>query len=190
MIEYKILLGILSVLVGIAAYIVYFRNILSGKTKPHAFSWLVWGILTGIAFAAQISQGAGPGAWVTGSSAILCAVIFLLALSKGERDFPLIDWLFLAGAGLALAWWIFTKDPTGSVILVIITDALAFVPSFRKAYSRPYEETALTFALNGLKFLIALFAMSAISLATALYPAYLVIANASYVTLILVRRRQ
>ena len=44
MLEYKIILGVAAVLIGIAAYIAYFRNIFAGKTKPHAFSWLVWGI--------------------------------------------------------------------------------------------------------------------------------------------------
>lgn len=43
MIEFKILLGYLSVLIAFVSYIIYFRQISAGKIKPHAFSWFIWG---------------------------------------------------------------------------------------------------------------------------------------------------
>lgn len=188
MIEYKIILGILAVMTGIFAYIAYFRNIFSGRTKPHAFSWLVWGILTAIAFFAQISGGAGPGAWVTGTTILICLAIFFVALFKGEKDFPFADWLCLAGAAAALLAWFLTKNPTLSVILIVITDALAFIPTYRKGFFKPYEETATSFALNGLKFVFAIPALNSINIITALYPAYLILANWIFVGMLLFRR--
>ena len=54
MLEYKTILGIIAVIIALAGYVPYFRDIFRGKTKPHAFSWLVWASLTGIAFFGQI----------------------------------------------------------------------------------------------------------------------------------------
>ncbi len=82
--EYKIFLGYLAVIIGIVSYVPYITNIFRGKTKPHAFSWLVWSVLTGIAFAAQVVEHGGAGSWITGSTALTCVVIFILALFKGN----------------------------------------------------------------------------------------------------------
>ena len=190
MIDYKIILGVLAILIGLISYVPYFRNIFSGRTKPHAFSWFVWAILTGIAFAAQVVEHGGAGAWVTGFTAFICFVVFLLALYKGKRDFPLFDWLCLVSAFVAMGLWWYAKDPTGSVILITITDALAFLPTFRKGYYKPREETATTFALSATKFFVALFALEAFTFVTVLYPASLVIMNGAFVVLLCVRRKK
>src|SRR3990167_9255905 len=129
----NVYLGILATLIAIYAYIPYFRNIFRGKTKPHAFSWFVWFLLTAIAFFAQVSDNAGPGAWVTGFTAVICFVIFIFGLKRGEKDIVWIDWLSLVGALLALGLWAITNEPLLSVILITLIDALGFVPTFRKS---------------------------------------------------------
>jgi hypothetical protein len=100
------------------------------------------------------------------------------------------DWLSLLGAGIAIILWIVTKGPLLSVILVTITDALGFAPTFRKSYTKPYEETLITYALSGFKLIIAFFALEKISVITALYPMYLIFANFAFVIMLLVRRNQ
>ncbi len=190
MIEYKSILGYLSTLVAIVAYVIYFRQIFSGKVKPHAFSWFIWALTTGIIFVAQIVKGGGAGAWVTGLTALACFVIFVLALFKGKRDFAKIDWVFLASALSAIVLWWITRDPTLSVILITITDTIGAFPTFRKSYYEPNQESATLFGLNSLKFVVALFALGSYTITTWLYPAILVLTNAIIVLLILVGRHQ
>ena len=187
--DYKITLGILSIVIAVISYIPYFRDIFSGKTKPHAFSWFVWSVLTGIAFAAQIVKHGGPGAWVTGLTALACLIISLLALYKGEKDFPLFDWTCLFLAFVALALWWFTKDPTGSVILITITDAIAFIPTFRKCYYKPHEETISTYILSIVKFVLGIFALSTFIFATWFFPVAITLMNTIFVAMVLIRRR-
>ncbi len=187
---YKSILGILAVLIGFIGYVPYFRNIILGRTKPHAFSWLVWGLLTAIAFAGQVVSKGGAGAWVTGFTAFVCLAIFVLALYKGSKDFPLIDWLSLAGAGIALLLWVATNNPVTAIILVTVIDLFGFIPTFRKSYLRPNEETMFTYSMSGLKFVVGIVALEKISLVTALYPASLVITNGLFISLLVVRRAQ
>ena len=183
-------LGILATIIAVVGYIPYFRNIFRGKTKPHAFSWFICFLLTAIAFFAQISDNAGPGAWVTGFTAIICFVIFIFGLKQGEKNIVLTDWLSLFGALAALGLWAITNDPLLSVILISLIDALGFVPTFRKSYFKPNEETALTYVLSALKFAVGIAALDNVTLVTALYPASLILMNGIFVIMVLARRQK
>lgn len=57
-----------ALLLTFAAFAPYIRAIMRGETKSHIFSWFIWGAGTIVIFAAQISDGAGVGAWPTGFS--------------------------------------------------------------------------------------------------------------------------
>ena len=186
--EIKPILGVVATGIAFVSYVPYIRDILANKTKLHAFSWLVWGILTAISFAAQVTNNAGPGAWVMGFTAVVDLVIFTFALVKGKKNIVMIDWVVLTGAGLAMFMWYITKTPLISVVLITLTDALGFAPTFRKSFVKPWEETLSTYALSGMKFVVAIFALESFSLVTGLYPVYLVLANASFVGMLLWRR--
>jgi hypothetical protein len=187
--DYRIALGIIASVIGTVSYLPYFINIFKGKTKPHVFSWFVWGLLTGIAFFAQMAKGAGAGAWVTGLTAFFCLIIAMIALFRGEKGVTKSDWFCFIGALCGLLLWKLTSNPLLAVLLVTTTDALAFTPTFRKAYFKPYEETVSTFALNTIKFIFGLIALQSFNLTTWLYPASLVLMNGWFVIMVLLRRK-
>jgi hypothetical protein len=188
--DLKILLGIIATVVGLIGYVPYFRDVFRGRTKPHVFSWFVWGVLTTIAFIAQLVEDAGPGSWVTGSTAVICLVIAWLALSKGEREITRFDWFCFIAALFGVVLWILTSNPLLAVVIVTITDALAYIPTFRKTYFKPHEETLIEYALGSLKFLIGLFALQSFEIVNWLYPASLVLMNGLFVIMALIRRKQ
>lgn len=186
----KTFLGIFAILIGIYSYIPYFRDIFADKTKPHAFSWFIWFLLTAIAFFAQIAGDGGPGAWVTGFTALVSFVIFVIALKVGKHNVTIADWFFFVGSLASLGLWIFTKDPVASVVLITIIDLLAFLPTFRKSWHKPYEETSITYMLSGIKFAISIAALTTITITTVLYPLSLVITNIAFVAMLQWRRKQ
>jgi hypothetical protein len=190
MAEYKSALGGLSVLIGFIAYAVYFKGIFKNWIKPHVFSWLIWGVVITIAFAAQVVKGGGAGTWNTGITALMCFVIAGLAYPRGTKDFSTYDWISLAGAFAALLLWILLKEPTGSVIILCVINVCATIPTLRKSYGYPQEESAITFTLNGLKFVIAIMALQSYSLATWLFPAVVFLGNVAIISVILIRRKQ
>lgn len=186
----KNFLGIAATCLAFYSYIPYFRDMFAGKTKPHAFSWLVWFLLTSLGFLAQLSDNAGAGAWATGFTALVAFTIFICAIKMGEKNITRTDWIFLVAAVGAMIPWLLTKDPLLSVVLITIIDALGFAPTFRKAYHKPQQETAITFALSAVKFVIAICALSNYSWVTVLYPASLVLANSVFVVMLMIRRKQ
>lgn len=189
MLDLQILLGGLAVLLGLVGYIPYFRDIFLGTTRPHIFSWLVWGLLTAIAFGVQVRDGAGPGAWVTGFTAAICFVIAVLAIRRGEKEITTSDWIAFVGALIGLGFWQLAQNPLLAVISITAADLLGFAPTFRKAWLRPAEETVSTYFLSGLKFVIGIAALTSWSLESWLYPASLVVTNFVFIGMVLVRRR-
>ncbi|HAU98632.1 MAG: hypothetical protein UX04_C0002G0222 [Microgenomates group bacterium GW2011_GWF2_45_18] len=185
----KEILGAIATVIALISYIPYIRDILSDKTKPHVFTWLIWGTLTLIGFLGQLSGNAGPGAWPSGLTTILCFLIFVLALKKGSKNIVALDVLMLLGAIASLFLWFFVKQPTLAIILVVMTDAMGFVPTVRKSWHKPQEETLSAFVLSAIKHFISLFAIRSYSLITTLYPAYLVIANILFISLLVSRRK-
>lgn len=188
--DYKTIIAIISVAMTVFGYSFYFRDIFKGKTKPHAFSWLVWATLTGIAFFGQISDGAGAGAWVTATTAVISFVIFGLALTRGEKEITRSDKFYLSASFLAIIPWLVLKDPLLSVILITIIDFLGFLPTIRKSIKKPYEETLIHYVFAGLKFFLAIIALDNYSLVTWLYPASLVLANWIFIILLVVQRKR
>ncbi len=189
MLDYKLLFAVISIIIGVCGYVFYYKDIFRGKTKPHAFSWLVWAVLAGIAFFGQISDRGGYGAWVSGLTTVACLSIFIVALWKGEKNTTLSDKLSLLGAGVALLLWYITNDALASVILITVIYTIGgFYPTIRKSYSQPQEETLLTYFFDGIKWLIALFALENYSIITALYPLTAFLVNSLFVGLLIVRR--
>lgn len=188
--NYKNVIGIIAIGIAIISYIPYFRDIFAGKTKPHAFSWLVWGVLSAIAFLGQIADGGGAGAWVLGFTAVVTLSIFFIALKKGEKNIKAFDWFCLIGAGITLILWLITNEPLLSVVLVTIIDLLGFIPTIRKSYSKPHQETLITYMLSTVKYGLAIIALQNYSLVTVLFPLAMVIVHILFVGLLIIRRRQ
>lgn len=188
--DYKVALAIISIIMTLVGYFYYFRDVFAHKTKPHAYSWLVWGLLTAIAFAGQLHDNGGPGSYVTGVTAAISLVIFFLAAKQGEKNVTRSDRINLAAALLAIIPWLLTNDPLISVILITLIDFLGFLPTIRKSYAKPYEETLIAYVLAGLKFVLAIMALETYTVTTWLYPASLVAANLLFSVMLIVRRRQ
>lgn len=182
--------GALGVLCDLVACVPYIRDVAQGRTKPHLFTWLGWGIGGAVVFAAQLVSGAGEGTWVTGIVAASCLAIAVMAISKGERDITRSDGVCLAGALAGIALWTMTKTPLYAVLLICAADLLALVPTVRKAYDKPEEETAVAYAISALRDLFALAALRSFALVNWLYPAMaFVFIDGGFAVLLLARRK-
>jgi hypothetical protein len=186
----KPIIGIITSLISVISYVPYIVDIIKNKTKPHIFSWLVWTILIGIAFFGQIVGKAGSGAWLLGTTTIMSFIVLFLSFKKGTKDIKSIDWICMFGAFLAMFFWLITKTPLLSVITVTLTDAIACIPTIRKSFNKPYQETISFYFLNIIKLSINLFAFEKYSFLTILYPIYLISANTFIVTFLYIRRKQ
>ena len=187
--DLKTLLGLAAVAMTIAAHVPYLLQTLKGTNKPHIFTWVIWSLLTFIAFAAQVTGNAGAGAWVTGVTGVICLIITAAAfMRRGETTITRSDWaMFLTGLA-AIPLWMITDDPTWSVLIVVGIDCSAFWPTFRKSWHKPLEENSFMYGFNIPRHMIALSALSQVTLVTALYPAALLAMNIIMYVMLKARR--
>lgn len=181
-------LGGVAIALAVVSYSVYITHTIQGYTKPHAISWLIWSLLHTFVFFEQIEAGAGPGAWVTGASAIATLFIFFLAIVRGERRIVIFDWFCLLLVLGLFYFWSTLGDSSLAIGMATLIVVIGFIPTIRKSIHNPREETATTFALNSVKFLIAVFALNTVTLTTALYPATLFVLNGAFALYLVIAR--
>lgn len=180
--------GIISVVLAVVGYIPYYRNIFKGLTKPHPFTWFGFALLNGITFVAQVVTGGGAGAWVTLVTTFGTLGIFFLSITKGEKDITKFDVICFIGALLSIVAWKLTDNPLSAVIIVVIADVLTFLPTYRKAYLRPHQETVTLYVMSTVKYVVSIFALTTFTLTTALFPIAIALANLLIVIILVVRR--
>ena len=184
----KDMFGLLSLFLAVVSYVPYVRSIFVGSTKPHAFTWLVWGTVMAIAFFAQLSGRAGAGSWATGLSAAFCLGIGILALFRGEKHITRGDWMAFLTTFFAIPLWVVTSDPLWSVLLVTGIDAVAYYPTFRKSYAKPYEELASKYVLTVVRYLLSLLALEHFTVVTSVYQVVSIFMEIGVVIMLLWRR--
>ena len=187
---YKELYSAIAIALTFIAFFPYIRSILKEETKPHVFSWVIWGSTTFIVFLAQLKDGGGIGAWPIGVSGLITIyVAFLAYLKKSDKTITLIDWCFFLSAMASLPTWYFTSDPLWAVVILTAVDLLGFGPTLRKAYFHPYEENLTFFSIFMARNLIVIMALEYYSLTTVLFPAVIAGACFALIVIVMFRRR-
>lgn len=172
--EIKVILGVLATVVAFINYLPYLLGVVRRTLYPHAFSWIIFTIITATVAAAQLSAGAGAGAWATAATAVTTCLIAGFALRNGGYRISRFDCLSLVGALVAIPVWMWSDNPLLAVVILTGIELLGFLPTYRKAWKQPFDESATAFMLTILKYALALGAMQTYTVTTVLFPAALI----------------
>jgi hypothetical protein len=168
----RTVLSFFAIALTFVAYFPYIRSILRNESRPHVFSWVVWGLTTFVVFFAQLQDGGGRGAWPIGVSGLISIGVAFLAWRQHESNsITAADWIFFWIALGSILLWYFTSTPLWSVITLTVAEVLGFGPTLRKVYDRPYEEKLTFWYLLTARNLIAIAALDHLSWITILFPA-------------------
>lgn len=182
MINAAIAIAVIFAIIGNTKYLI---DVLQSKTKPHPYTWFIWSLVSAVVFFGQLVKGAGIGAIPTFVAEIFTIIIFFFSLRFGFDNIPKRDHYFLALALIGMIPWIVTKDPTISVLTVVLIDVVAFVPTLQKTWKYPSTETAMLYAMNVLRHVITLFLLENYNLATATHSIAMISVNLLMVVFIL-----
>lgn len=182
--DLKSLFTALAIIISISNVIYYLYTVYFGKTKPHAYTWLIWTIVLIVVWLAQVSDGAGVGAWVTLMGILACLLRAIAGFTHGVKNITKSDKLCLFSCFVAIVFWILTKNPLTAIIILTLIDLIGFLPTFRHAWSNPYDENIFSFFLFGITFLLSFLALENISFTTALYP--IALASSSWIFILYV----
>jgi hypothetical protein len=183
------IVGALIILAGNAAYA---RDTVRGNTQPNRVTWMLWAVAPLIAFAAEVSQGVGLNsvlALTVGIGPLMVVVASFMDPKAYVRVTP-----FDAACGVlsvvALGAWAATGRGDVAILLSILADFLAAVPTIRKAYRRPHTEHAAAFlsGVAGATITLLTIKPEDWSFASVAFPAYILLDSALIASLILVPR--
>jgi hypothetical protein len=185
------LASVTALVLTLALFLPYIRSIRRGTTRPHVFSWVIWGFGTCAVGLAQAVAGGGAGALVVTISGLISVWVGWLAWhAGGGRQLRPVDWLFLVLALMALPAWAVTDDPLWAVVLLTLADLLGFGPTIRNVRARPESEPAWFYAMAAVRNALVVLALAEWSLTTLLFPVLIGLACLGVATLILLGRRR
>lgn len=186
--ERFVLLGFAISLVGTLRYC---RLTLLGRVIPNRVSWFLWTLVPLIGFCAQLSDGVGWPAVLTLSIGVGPGLVFLAACRRGGgRWVPTaIDRVCAAVAAVAIAAWLVSGSAGTAVLLTILADAVAAVPTIVKAWRAPWTEYPLTFALGGINGVLTVATISDWRPQVWAFPVYVMCLGMGLCSLVIVRSR-
>ena len=167
---YKELLSTIAIVLTIVSFYPYIRSIQKGETKPHYFSWVIWGLTTTLSSFTELADHGGAGAYSVLLSGLLCFYIAYLAY-KQKRDYKIekSDWVVFYVALSSLVLWYITSDPLWTAIILTMVDGVGFIPTFKKAYHYPWEEHIPFYVIITIRNFFAIFAMENYSITTTIF---------------------
>ena len=142
-------LGLTAAVLSFVAYIPYAIDTFAGRTRPQRASWLIWSVLSIIAFSAQFYEGASTSLWFAGSQAAASVLIFGLSLRKGTGSiFNSSDYITLVIAGVGVLVWYLTETAAYTLVITITISLLGGVATATKAWHDPESETLMTWVIS------------------------------------------
>ena len=175
-------------LVGVMGH--YYHGIFKWVIKPHAYTWLIFSVMNGVSFFIQIAVGGWLGSYIFWLNFFFCFAIFLLSLKYGEKNITKSDTLFLSLAGLLIVFWLILDLPVISTVLIICIDLLALLPTFRKSYSKPNEETVVMYIMSAVIFWLSILGIQDYSFLTVWHQTGIIVFDLSLALFIVTRRIQ
>ena len=132
-------------------------------------------LLQQVVLAAELERGVGLQSVMTFGIALgpLLVLIASFATKRAYWKLGRPDWACGGLSGLALILWGLTESTTVAIVLGIASDALAAVPTIRKAITDPRTETPVFFICASLGGALTLLTIQHWTFANLAFPAYI-----------------
>lgn len=142
-------LGIIAGLMHVVAFGFYNKQILRGTSVPNAATWTLWAFLT-ILNASSYAAMSGDMAKsiLPIASSLACVLTFLFSLHKGKLS-QIDAWDRIAlviGVVSGLIWWWYHSATYANLVLQL-SIAISFVPTYRGVWKNPAVERAFPWCL-------------------------------------------
>lgn len=183
----ELFLTTVVIAISLYGYVVYGIETKRRILRPRAATWLIWAILGTCVSYLQLKHGAGLGAVVTIVAAGANYVLAGMAWHYGHKNIHPVDVLSVAAATGVLIVWATASDQV-TTVFATLTYLLGFVPTFERAWRKPYDENVVPFVANTLKYALSLLVIGHYAIETTLYPAILAVFNALFLVMVLGRR--
>ena len=178
--------------VNFAACVSYVRAILKGEAAPNRVTWFLWALVPVIAGAAQWRSGVGISTLVVLSVGLgpACIVLASFVAATGSWKLGPFDYVCGACSLAALALWAVSGDPVTAIVLSILADAAAALPTLRKAWLAPATEDRSAYLIALVGMILGILSVQETTFSAYAFNAYLVVVSLALVLILYVPRRR
>lgn len=172
--------GTISPLISSAVYVhaIFARNV-----RPQRMTRLLMMLISALSFAALAARHDVPGALLAFTSFLPAIVLWVVSLKRGMGGSDPLDYVCLALCCVGSVLWLVSGDSFLGLVLSVIADIVACVPSLVKTIKLPHTEIASYYLIDVIAGgFIALVAVPTLS--GLLYPLYLAAINGAFVVAI------
>ncbi|MCX6752326.1 MAG: hypothetical protein NTZ87_02385 [Candidatus Nomurabacteria bacterium] len=169
----------IGILINVVLSLWYIKSIIWGNTKPNLVSWSIWMLAPFAGFFLQIKAGAGisaSGVFLAGFFPLLTVIVCLF---RKNSYWKINSFDVLCGclSIFTLVVYILTNNVGFSIIFAILSDALAFIPTFVKSWKFPETENSSTYIGGLTNNFLSLMILKNWTFSIYSFPLYLVLAN-------------
>ena len=164
----------------------YVRDTLLGRVQPNRVTWLLWAAGPLIAFGVEIDAGVGLRALIALSTGLGPLVVFAASFVNPRAYWRTtrLDWACGVVALAALVCYLVTREGVTALALSLAADALAGVPTIRKAWAHPATERVNVYLGSLLNASITLLTIQHFLVEVVLFPAYIAAASLAGVLIV------
>jgi len=172
--------AVVGAIVGSLGGFYYLYDTIRGNAKPNRVTWLLWGLFPMIIFVAQRAQGVEGLSWATFAAGFTPLLIVLASFlnKKAYWETEPRDYYLMAAAIAGIVLWALTDDPNLVILLSLVADVLAGLPTLIKAYRHPQTESWIAYAISTVGFGVGVLAIPSFTFEHAAFITYVFILNA------------
>ncbi len=187
--EKELLFALVSIIILWIGNFYYLRDILNGRSFPHPISYGIWFIFIG--FNTYIL--ATEREWYSFSIGLFNTLTCIIYTGFGIYYYSKIrknwfDYLCLLLSILLILYWLWTRNNTNTIILTIIIDLIASLPTLKKIWLQPWTETISIYFSSFLVAALTIISLMTFTFDTTAFWVYLIVINLSIISIGVCRR--
>ena len=182
----------LALLITLVANLVYIRDTLKGETKPNRVTWFLWGSVPLIAYLAAKEDGGGQQILYTLTIAVLAFAIFAASFINKSAFWKLTRFDLACGlvSILAAILLITTTRSLLVLLLSLVADFFAALPTLIKSFNYPTTETSWAYTLEIAASVIILLTISDWRFSNYAFALYVLLMNIVFTFFLVIRPRR
>jgi hypothetical protein len=184
LIDFKMGLGILAGVLIFFSYFSYIYTTLKGKTKPNRATWFMLASISSLILITYKDLGASSTLWIASSAAYGTCLVAFLSIKYGTGGWSWFERICIATTFLCFIFYIISENAFITLILSLVMDSIALLPTIYHAYKVPKEEDIVAWTLTLCADALGVIAIDTWIADIYIYPIYMLIVNGIVVVLL------
>ena len=173
-------LVVLSAVISVAGSYAYIKDTLAGKTKPNRVSWSMWALAPLIGTGAALSSGADF--WPTVRiflAGFIPLLVFFTSFANRQGYWKITKFDSICGVFSLASFiaWLAGDSPRVAILLAVLGDGFACLPTIVKAWKYPETETGVTYLASFVSVVLVIPSIPVWNIENSAFQVYLLIAS-------------